>query len=79
MTEEEFDDYVSGKSIPSESWENYFSESLHSMEEMSNDLLDMKTRHDTFLQNVDTLRTSMQQKHVRFNISLVEQILCNTN
>lgn len=64
MTEEEFEDYVSGRTIPSESWDNYFSESLHSMEEMSNDLIEMKSRHDDFIRNVDVLRKNMQQKQV---------------
>lgn len=34
------------------------------MEEMSNDLIEMKSRHDDFIRNVDVLRKNMQQKQV---------------
>jgi len=66
IPEEEFQDYVSGRAVPSESWENYFSEPLHVMQEMSNMLTDLDRRHKDFLKNVESLRRNMESKQVDY-------------
>jgi hypothetical protein len=64
LPESEFEDYVSGRAVPSESWDNYFSESLHSMQEMSKMLSEVDDKHKEFLKNVENLKKNMDQKKV---------------
>jgi len=62
MPESEFNDYLHGKAIPSETWDSYISESLHSMRELSSVVSEMKQRHEEFLQNIENLRQTLKKK-----------------
>jgi len=64
LPEDEFEDYVSGRAVPSETWENYFSESLHTMQEMTKMLSEVEERHQEFMNNVDNLKKTLQLKKV---------------
>jgi len=64
MPEEEFQDYVTGRSVPSEYWDNYFSESLYAMQDMLNVIGDLEKRHEKFIENVQSLKNTMEEKKV---------------
>lgn len=64
MPEEEFQDYMSGRTVPMESWENYFLESIHAMEEMSNVVSELELRQQEFLNNVEKFKKNMKDKQV---------------
>lgn len=64
MPEEEFQDYLTGRAVPMESWENYFLESIHAMEEMSNVVSELELRQQEFLKNVEKFKENMRDKQV---------------
>ncbi|ODM90317.1 Rab5 GDP/GTP exchange factor [Orchesella cincta] len=77
MPEEEFQDYMSGRSVPMESWENYFLESIHAMEEMSNVVSELELRQQEFLKNVEKFKKNMKDKEDRVT-EQVDKILKRT-
>jgi hypothetical protein len=64
MPEDEFELYFSGKAVPPGSWEMHFSESIHTMQEMSNVLTDLERRHLNFLKNAEALKDKMRESQV---------------